>query len=205
VGDLFGPDVGVPVGIELPGGELRFQSAFLSGPEADTAFAELLQQTHWHEKEVFVWGKWHKQPRLVAWHGDSDATYTYSGSTMVPAPWTPTLLAIRRHVEVACSSSFNSVLLNLYRSGEDRMGWHSDDEPELGSNPVIGSLSLGATRDFLFKHRTDKRLGIRRIALTHGSLLTMAGATQHNWAHAINKKSSAGRRINLTFRRVYTR
>lgn len=201
--DLFDADPGVPVRIEIPGGDLRFQSEFLPQHDADVLFAELLQQTDWQENEVFVWGKWHKQPRLIAWHGDSGATYSYSGSRMVPKPWTPTLLVVRKQVEAASESPFNSVLLNLYRTGEDRMGWHSDNEPELGSHPVIGSLSLGATRDLLFKHRTDKSLGTRKIPLSHGSLLIMAGATQQNWVHAINKESAAGKRINLTFRCVH--
>ena len=203
MGDLFDSDGGEPVRIEIPGGDLRFQSGFLSPREADALFAELLEQTNWRESDVFVWGKWHKQPRLIAWHGDSDATYSYSGSKMIPEPWTPTLLAVRKRAEEACGSPFNSVLLNLYRTGEDRMGWHSDNEPELWPKLVIGSLSLGATRDLLFKHKTDKNLGTRRIPLTHGSLLIMAGSTQQNWVHAINKESAADKRINLTFRRVF--
>lgn len=200
--DLFGADAGGFVRIEFAGADLRFHKDFLPERDADLLFADLLQQTCWQEREVFVWGKWRKQPRLVAWHGDSDAVYTYSGSTMVPEPWTPTLLAIRSRIEAACEARFNSVLLNLYRTGEDRMGWHNDDEPELGPQPVIASLSLGATRHLLFKHRTDKGLGTRKIPLTHGSLLIMAGATQRHWLHAVNKEAGAGKRINLTFRYI---
>ena len=201
-GDLFS-GVDSARNIELPGASLKFHQSFLSPHEADAAFAYLLAETDWRESDVFVWGKWHKQPRLVAWHGDKDASYSYSGSKMDPTPWTKVLSEMRSRVENECGARFNSVLLNLYRDGNDRMGWHSDNEPELGEKPTIASVSLGATRDLLFKHRSEKKLGIHRVPLTSGSLLVMAGDTQHSWLHAINNESRpTAKRINLTFRLV---
>lgn len=198
--DLFGSGTGL-INIPLPGAELKFQEDFFPPATADALFQSLLNETDWKENEVFVWGRWHKQPRLLAWHGDAGTTYSYSGSSLNPSPWTPTLLDVRQRLEPTCAARFNSVLLNLYRDGNDRMGWHSDDEPELGSTPTIASISLGATRDMHFKHRQQKAHRPFKIALAHGSLLVMAGDTQRNWLHAINKqRGRIDRRINLTFR-----
>jgi alkylated DNA repair dioxygenase AlkB len=201
--DLFGTSSEPFLDIEMPGATLRFAAQFLPSDIADRYFKILLKETLWREEEVLVWGKRHKQPRLVAWHGDAGTKYTYSGSTLNPAPWTPSLLELREKVEVACGARFNSVLLNQYRNNNDSMGWHSDNEPELGKMPTIASLSLGDSRVFLFKHRTEKNLGIRRITLNHGSVLIMSGETQRNWLHAIDKeKKPSGIRINLTFRLI---
>lgn len=201
-GDLFG-GIDSACNIELPGASLRFYQSFLSAGEADAAFASLLGGTNWQESEVLVWGKWHKQPRLVAWYGDKGASYAYSGNKMNPLPWTEVLSQLRSRVERECNARFNSVLLNLYRDENDRMGWHSDNEPELGAKPTIASVSLGTTRDLLFKHRSDKTLKTHCVPLSHGSLLVMSGDTQRNWLHAINKESKPmGKRINLTFRLI---
>lgn len=138
------------------------------------------------------------EPRLSAWYGD--AAYTYSGKTRQPHAWMPILDALRQRIEIACQARFNSVLLNLYRNGQDSMGLHSDDEPELGPEPLIASLSLGAERRFVLRHKTltDQR---HTLTLAHGSLLLMAGRTQHAWKHGLPKaKSVAEPRINLTFR-----
>ncbi len=142
-------------------------------------------------------------PRLSAWHGDPDAVYTYSGLRNLPFPWTETLSQMRNSLENLTGSRFNSVLLNLYRSGSDSMGWHSDNEPELGNQPTIASISLGETRKFLMKH---KKLACRwEKMLTSGSALIMAGETQRYWRHSIPKtKTLQGERINLTFRRIVT-
>ena len=201
--DLFGSDLfAQSARLDLPGADINLRSDFLSRAESDRLFATLLAETEWQEKNVFVWGKWYPQPRLVAWHGDADASYSYSGSTLVPSPWTAALSHIRQLAEDATQARFNSVLLNLYRDQNDRVGWHSDNEPELGPTPTIASVSLGETRELLFKHRVEK-LGTHKIPLTHGSLLVMSGDTQRNWLHAINKESRpTGKRINLTFRQI---
>jgi alkylated DNA repair dioxygenase AlkB len=136
-------------------------------------------------------------------YGDEGRRYSYSGVALIPLPWTPLLLSIRRRVEDVASWSFNSVLLNYYRDNNDSMGFHSDDEPELGPQPVIASLSLGATRTFVFKSKIDKAAKPVRVALASGHLLIMKGDTQRNWQHGILKESRrCGARINLTFRRI---
>ena len=137
---------------------------------------------------------------MTAWYGDAGKTYCYSGITVEPIPWTPLLLSIKTRVEAVANTTFNSVLLNYYRGEQDSVSWHSDDEPELGQNPVIASVSFGATRKFQFKHKTNPDLRAA-IDLTPGSLLIMAGATQHFWKHQIPKTTKpVGARINLTFR-----
>ena len=144
-------------------------------------------------------------PRLTAWFGDPRATYSYSGITMTPEAWTPLLLELKSLVEPkALGTPFNSVLLNLYRDGNDSVSWHSDDEPELGTNPVIASVSLGQARTFRLKHKRDDSIPPVEIELTHGSLLVMSGALQHFWKHQLPKRKSKslGPRINLTFRRI---
>lgn len=143
------------------------------------------------------------QPRLTAWYGDAGKDYSYSGITMQPLAWTDTLMAIKQSADKVAGVSFNSALLNLYRDGKDSMGWHRDNEKELGTNPVIASVSFGAPRRFLLRHYTDKKL-VREIVLTHGSLLLMRGETQHYWEHSIPKTAKpAGSRINITFRIVH--
>lgn len=175
-------------------GELYLQRRFPLPPDA---MARLVVETDWKAEKIQLWGKELLQPRLTAWHGDK--RYTYSGLTLEPAPWTPMLVAIRDAVSAASGHRFNSVLLNLYRDGNDSMGMHSDDEPELGLNPVIASLSLGATRVMVFKHKRDRETV--KVTLDDGALLVMAGATQHCWAHGINKSATVKQpRLNLTFR-----
>jgi alkylated DNA repair dioxygenase AlkB len=140
---------------------------------------------------------------LTAWYGDSTAAYTYSGLTLEPLPWTTLLASLRARVEALTEATFNSVLLNYYRDNRDAMGMHADDEPELGERPVIASLSLGATRTLVFRHKTRRDLAPVKIPLPSGSLLLMQGSTQSHWKHGINRSTRAcGPRINLTFRRV---
>lgn len=123
---------------------------------------------------------------------------------MKPEPWTTTLTELRGRVESASRTGFNSVLLNLYRDQNDRVGWHRDNEPELGSQPTIASISLGATRHLRLKHRDRARSKLYTVALTHGSLLVMAGGTQKNWQHAVNRQTKpCGPRVNLTFRVIH--
>ncbi|MFC5460122.1 alpha-ketoglutarate-dependent dioxygenase AlkB family protein [Massilia niabensis] len=196
--DLFN-SLGTPVPIPIEDGELAWLAQLPLAYPNDAVFARLLAETPWRAETVVVFGKRHPQPRLTAWYGD--ASYTYSGLRLEPLPWTPLLLELRTAVEAASKGRFNSVLLNLYRNERDSMGMHSDDEPELGPGPVIASLSFGATRTLMLRHKRNK--DTLRVPLTDGGLLLMAGATQENWLHGINKSTRPlGTRINLTFRYV---
>ena len=186
----------------LPDAEIMLWPAAFDSATADRCFAELNSGIDWRDEELLIFGRRRAVPRRVAWHGDAGASYTYSGTLHEPRPWTPALEAIREHVSRLAGHEFNGVLLNLYRDGRDGMGWHADDEPELGPEPVIASVSLGAERRFRLKHRRlpEARLD---LVLPHGSLLVMAGATQRHWVHALPKAAApVGARINLTFRRV---
>lgn len=163
----------------------------------------IIAQTPWRQDDILIFGKRVTQPRLHAWYGDPEAVYTYSGLSNVPLAWTPVLTKIKMDVERVCGAAFNSVLLNLYRDGRDSMGMHADNEPELGATPTIASLSLGATRTFILKHRTRSDIPTCRLALESGSLLLMNGQTQSHWKHGINKQATVvGARLNLTFRLI---
>jgi alkylated DNA repair dioxygenase AlkB len=186
--------------------ELLYRSRLEVGTPTEALLNELIEQTPWRADSVLLRGKSYPQPRLTAWYGDEDARYEYSGLELAPLPWTPRLLAIRASVEKAAGSRFNSVLLNYYRNERDSMGMHSDDEPELGPEPVIASLSLGETRTLVFRHRSERSRKSLRIELGDGSLLLMRGASQRNWKHGIAKERRAcGARVNLTFRRIFRR
>ena len=181
---------------------LRMLHQILPEAAATAYFDELcalpLEQTriHIHGRELPI-------PRLNAWHGDPDAAYAYSGVHFEPRPWTPALQHCRELAEQQSGQQFNSVLVNLYRDGNDSVAWHADNEPHLGRNPVIASLSLGETRRFRLKHRQDKRREPLSLDLPHNSLLIMQGALQHRWVHAVPKtQRHCTPRINLTFRRV---
>ena len=183
--------------------DVKFIRTFYRGPESRLLMDALLQEIAWRQETIVLWGKRYLQPRLSAWYGDPDSRYRYSGMTLQPQAWTETLQRIRANIEHATGQRYNSVLLNLYRNENDSMGWHSDDEPELGPAPVIASLSLGETRSFRFRHRTRKDQKRISMELTDGSLLLMAGSTQRCWQHAIDKeKRACGPRINLTFRKI---
>lgn len=190
--------------LNLVDADIRYTPGFYSPQAADTLFDVLLRETDWQQDTVRVFGKQHLAPRLSRWVGDAGLRYTYSGLTMEAVPWTDTLLAIKGEVEQASDTSFNSVLLNYYRDGRDSNGWHSDDEPELGDQPKIASLSLGAARDFKLRHKADHQLKYT-LSLDNGSLLLMRGSTQACWQHQIPKRASAGPRINLTFRSIVNR
>lgn len=190
------------VDLELVDGEARLWPAAFTADEASALFAALRGGIDWRSEEVLIFGRRVPVPRQVAWHGDPGAHYLYSGTPHLPQPWTPALLRVRDRVTHLTGEAFNAVLLNLYRDGRDGMGWHADDEPELGRNPVIASVSLGATRRFCLRHRRRRELKLD-LPLPHGSLLLMSGATQHHWVHALPKtRAAVGERINLTFRRV---
>ncbi|BAU14042.1 2OG-Fe(II) oxygenase [Leptolyngbya sp. NIES-3755] len=170
--------------------------------EADRLYSELLIDIDWQQEHLKIYGKNVLLPRLTAWYGEKQ--YTYSGIEMQPRSWTESLLIIKSRIEPLSNTHFNSVLLNLYRDGNDSVSWHSDDEPELGKNPIIGSVSFGATRRFSLKHRYDRNLKRIDVELTHGSFLLMAEETQHYWLHQIPKtKKSTTPRINLTFRMIH--
>lgn len=184
------------------GGELLLVEGWLAAGEARASFEALMREVPWQQKAISMMGRQVMQPRLVAWFGDPGAVYTYSGARNDPLPWTPALADLRRRAEAAAEHPFNSVLANLYRDGRDSMGFHADKERELGQNPVIASVSLGATRRFQLRY-AGKREGVpgRDIDLTDGSLLVMRGTTQHFWRHGVPKETGAiGARINLTFR-----
>jgi len=185
--------------IPLRDGELAYLAQLpLPWPNAEV-LARLIAETHWRAETVVVYGKRHLQPRLSAWHGDK--AYRYSGLSLAPLPFTPLLDTIRRAAEEATGRSYNSVLLNYYRDGQDSMGMHSDDEPELGPQPAIASVSFGATRTFILRHKATKET--LKLPLGDGSLLFMAGAMQANWMHGINKTARPlGARVNLTFRYI---
>jgi alkylated DNA repair dioxygenase AlkB len=196
--DLFSPsDTLVPIPIE--DGKLALLARLaLPWPNAEV-LARLMGETAWRAETVTVFGKRHPQPRLTAWHGE--ASYTYSGLTLAPLPFTPLLQAIREAAEAGTGHRYNSVLLNYYRDGRDSMGMHADNEPELGPEPAIASVSFGATREFVLRHRRTGRT--LRLELADGSLLFMGGTLQQHWLHGINKTAKPlGPRVNLTFRRV---
>jgi alkylated DNA repair dioxygenase AlkB len=188
--------------LALADGSARYWTDAFTTAEADRLFIGLRECIAWRQEEIVIFGERKRVPRLVAWHGDAGAAYTYSGVPHEPEPWNEALGEIRARVEALSGHAFNAVLLNLYRGGADGMGWHADDEPELGRNPVVASVSLGATRRFRMRHRRRKELTVD-LELVHGSLLTMEGATQHHWVHAVPKTARpVGERINLTFRRI---
>jgi alkylated DNA repair dioxygenase AlkB len=172
-------------------------------PRSDAAglFEKLRDSLPWSQGRVRVWNAEHLQPRLTAWHGDPACVYDYSGLRLEPAPWTPELGELRSRLEAGLGCAFNSVLANLYRDGQDCVGWHADAEPCFGRDEVIvASLSLGSPRRFLLRHRATQET--REWSLGEGDLLVMGGATQRHWRHSVPRTSrSVGPRINLTFRR----
>jgi alkylated DNA repair dioxygenase AlkB len=187
--------------IDIPDADVMLFEDFFDASVSDVYFKELNDNAAWGQEKIKLYGKCISLPRLTAWYADQGKSYTYSSITVSPRPWMPILLEIKRTIESVSGVRFNSVLLNKYRDERDSVAWHSDDEPELGPEPVIGSVSLGQARVFQFKHKTS---GLREeIILVHGSYLLMQGATQHHWLHQIPKQNTAcGSRINLTFRVV---
>lgn len=187
--------------LALPGADVRLQRGWLDARTADALFDDLRRTLAWENHAVRMFGRDIPSPRLSAWLGDADASYRYSGVVRVPQPWPGSLVALRSRLHRDLRARFNSVLANLYRDGNDAMGWHSDDERELGLDPLIASVSLGATRRFKLRARNgEARLD---VDLPHGSLLVMAGATQALYRHALPRtRRTVGARINLTFRCV---
>jgi alkylated DNA repair dioxygenase AlkB len=192
--------------LDLPDADIEYAPEFIKADLAWQLYERLLNQTQWRQERISLYGKTHNVPRLSCWMADPGLSYAYSNMTMHPVDWSPDLLDVKQQIENSLKTGssthlFNSVLLNHYRDGQDSNGWHSDNEPELGANPVIASLSLGGGRDFHLRHMKDKAIR-KTIHLEHGSLLLMRGATQHHWQHHIPKRANADSRINLTFRTI---
>lgn len=187
--------------LDLEDGLLFFHERWLPPEASAAAFTALRAETPWRAEQIHIAGRAIDVPRRTAWYGDPGATYVYSGLRNEPMPWTPLLAELRDEVSAAAGVPLNSVLMNFYRDGRDSIGWHADDEPELGKDPVIASLSLGTPRRFVLRHAKKKGRSMTFV-LGDGALLVMAGSTQHHYRHAVPKEEQAGERINLTFRRV---
>ena len=189
--------------ISLPT-QLQYHEIIFDAHAQTTLFESLKQEMAWKQEHIKLFGKVHRMPRLTAWHGDPHCNYTYSGVVNEPLAWTPALLTIKDRIEqLLHPAKFNCVLLNFYRDGHDKMGWHSDDEKELGPNPNIASVSFGATRRFDFKHKTDTNNKFS-VELHSGSVLLMKGDMQHHWLHQLPaQKRIKEPRINLTFRYIH--
>ena len=186
----------------LDGGELELWTDFIAASEQPELYSALAVVLPWQQREIKMFGRLVLEPRVTAWIGDPGAVYTYSGRVNVPAPWPEVLQSLRTRVAERAGAVFNCVLANLYRDGHDSMGLHSDAEPELGENPVIGSLSLGATRRFQLRHRKRREAKLD-LDLPSGSLLVMRGTTQHYYRHGVPKQPTVHTaRMNLTFRRI---
>lgn len=190
---------------DLPDADVQHLPGWLAATDADRLLSALQAEVPWEVHRIRMFGNWVDSPRLSCWIGDPQARYRYSSAEFVPHPWLPSLQSVRERLETEGLGRFNSVLLNRYRGGGDYMGWHSDDEPELGSMPVIASLSLGAARRFLLRRRDDPARKAEYL-LGHGDLLVMAGQTQQFYQHALPKMARLqGERINLTFRWITPR
>lgn len=183
----------------LTDAEIEYYPDFFSSAKANELLLKLQNEIPWRQDNITVYGKSHAQPRLTALFGNEGKPYGYSNIVMQPHHWSPLIVFIKEEIEKICNENFTTVLLNLYRDGQDSNGWHADNEKELGRNPVIASVSFGAERVFQLKHN---QLELKQnIVLQHGSLLIMKGTTQHFWKHQIPKtKKEIEPRINLTFR-----
>lgn len=188
--------------LNVPDASIFYYPQFFSKQKSTFYLNRLIDSIQWKQNTIKMYGKESLVPRLEAWYGEPGKNYSYSGIMMQPIPWTSELLEIKKEIEKVSKTVFNSVLINYYRNGNDRVAWHSDDEKELGKNPVIGSISLGAERNFKLRHKDYKINSLRNnIILKHGSFLLMKGPTQHNWMHEIPRTAKPiGPRINLTFR-----
>lgn len=191
--------------VEMPDADVSILHELEMPLPYDRMLQRLMHETKWRQEAVRIYGKYYDQPRLVAWYGDPGKRYDYSGISMIPLPWTILLLEIKRRIEECTDATFNSVFLNLYRNQHDSMGFHSDDERELGREPTIASLTFGATRTFVMKHKHNRDAPIMKLPLEAGSVLLMKGKTQRFWKHGILKQSQpCGPRVNLTFRTIYS-
>ena len=187
--------------IHIQDGEYIYAPNFFSKDESDLYFKILLNEINWKQQAINMYGKSINFPRLTAWYGDNDKPYSFSGIVLEPESWIQSLLEIKHLIETKSSTVFNSVLLNLYRNGNDSISWHTDAEKELGRNPIIASVNFGATRKFQLLHNVTNEKA--ELNLSHGSLLIMQGELQHHWLHQVPKtKQLVKERINLTFRLI---
>lgn len=185
----------------MPDAEVSLLRSFIAEEAGRELLDALIRETPWRQDKIRVFGAEHDLPRLQQWFGDEGRTYRWSGIVMEPLPWSPALLRVRARVQEVVGAAFNSVLLNYYRDGDDTVGWHSDDEPELGPTPLIASVSLGAERDFVLRHKERDNVDQLRLPLPHGSLLLMQGPTQRFWQHCLPRRRRVREpRVNLTFR-----
>ncbi|MGJ8685280.1 MAG: alpha-ketoglutarate-dependent dioxygenase AlkB family protein [Nonlabens sp.] len=190
---------------DIPDAQVQYDGGFYAFAKAEQLQSQLLQETPWRQNKITVYGKEHNEPRLTQLYGDAGISYGYSNINHDALPWTATLQSIKADVEKAAGTTFNVCLINRYRDGQDSNGWHADNEKELGNNPVIASISLGQERFFHLKHNENKDWRFKFL-LEHGSLLIMAGETQHTYKHQIAKtKKVISERINLTFRKIVKR
>lgn len=182
-------------------GVVYYYGPLMSEAKADIYFNSLLHEIDWKQDEAVIFGKHIFTKRKVAWYGDVEFEYTYSNITKRAMPWTNTLLKLKKIAEEVTGETYNSCLLNLYHSGDEGMAWHSDGEKDLKKNGAIGSMTFGAERKFMFKH---KSLGIKvGLLLAHGSMLVMKDVTQTHWLHRLPPtKLVSSARINLTFRTI---
>ncbi len=181
-------------------GQVFYYPNFFETSIEQNIIQSLTENVAWKQEQIRMFGKMLDMPRLTAWYGEEDKVYQYSGLQNIPLPWTDQMLQLKNKIENKTETAYNAALFNYYRNGNDSMGWHSDNEKELGQNPTIASVSFGATRTFQFKHRTEKTPNIS-IELEHNSLLFMTKETQHHWLHQIPKtKKNVAARINITFR-----
>ena len=207
--------------ITVPNGSFRYSENYLNKKDSDYTLNYLLESNldwrkidwrtikpetikwkniKWRHDEITIFGKKTFIPRYSSWYGDSDKSYTYSGLTLQPNQWNKGLIYLREEIGKLGEIEFNSVLLNWYRDGGDYIGWHTDAEPSLGQNPIIGSVNFGASRRFILR-RIDNNKEKIEFPLKHGTFLTMMGETQHYWQHSVPKeKKVQDLRVNLTFR-----
>ena len=187
----------------ISGADIEYIPDFLDIKFANRSLEELVAKVKWSQPKLQIFGRTVPSPRLSAWYGDKDSVYRYSGLINKPLPWLPNLLFLKNLIEELLRCPFNSVLLNLYRSGSDSMGWHRDNEPELGQNPVIASVSLGGIRRFLLRSREKSHRRTIECQPQNGSLLIMRGDTQRLWRHCVPKtRELVQPRLNLTFRQI---
>jgi alkylated DNA repair dioxygenase AlkB len=195
------PSDPVKISVEAPGADVTVRRQFIDTDETGWILERLTADLAWRSDVIRLFGREIPIPRLNAWYGDEGRTYSYSGIRLDPQPWTPLLADLRDQVGSAAGVRFNSVLANLYRNGSDSVGWHADDEPELGHGPVIASLSFGATRSLQMRRRDGTHRAV--VDLRDGDLMVMRGLAQALWMHRIPKVSrEVGPRVSLTFRSV---
>lgn len=201
--DLFSEITDYPINVLGAQGDAWYYGPCLDVGQADRYFDRLMQEIEWQRDEVIIHGKTIHARRMISWHADAPFSYGYSNTQRTARPWTPELLALKAWVEQHSSESYNACLLNLYLDGTVGLAWHSDAERELKKQGAIASLSLGAERRFLFRHKKSRET--REVVLQHGSLLVMKGSTQEHWLHSLPPSAKVtAPRINMTFRTILT-